>query len=317
VAKVEKVAKVPLASPSVFVSTGHQDFQVAALPGAPGHPGVLRAHPDGRRKKSRLEDDGGRRHGDQVIDPPSRDPPSASLTVRVLSRWEVGKGPFGGSSLPSLVSAVPPAAVIADHRVPDVKPAPAKPFVHPVPAPAPLPVPMSLPANGPIVKEGWEFEEIILERGSSGLGFSIAGGVDNPHVPNDNSIFITKLIPGSFLHPGRVSVSPTADAPHAFPVFLILGGAAAVDKRLSVNDIITRVNDVSVVNISHSVAVEALKRAGNRVVLQVKRKAQGVLNQVSLSSGLSTKRTSHSASFLRMTCWKWNSSKDRKGSDSR
>jgi len=47
-----------------------------------------------------------------------------------------------------------------------------------------------------------------------------------------------------------------------------------------VNDIITRVNDVSVVNISHSVAVEALKRAGNRVVLQVKRKAQGVVGQV-------------------------------------
>lgn len=46
------------------------------------------------------------------------------------------------------------------------------------------------------VKEAWEFEEIILERGSSGLGFSIAGGVDNPHVGNDSSIYITKLIPG-------------------------------------------------------------------------------------------------------------------------
>jgi hypothetical protein len=37
---------------------------------------------------------------------------------------------------------------------------------------------------------------MTLERGSSGLGFSIAGGTDNPHVDNDPSIFITKLIPG-------------------------------------------------------------------------------------------------------------------------
>ena len=65
-----------------------------------------------------------------------------------------------------------------------------------------------------------------------------------------------------------------------FKIFPIKGGAASVDKRLQVNDIILKVNDVSVVNISHSVAVEALKRAGNRVVLQVKRKVQNALHQV-------------------------------------
>ena len=69
-----------------------------------------------------------------------------------------------------------------------------------------------------------------------------AGGIDNPHIGTDTSIYITKLIPG---------------------------GAAANDKRLKVNDIITKVNDISVVNVSHAVSVEALKRAGNRVVLQV------------------------------------------------
>jgi hypothetical protein len=37
------------------------------------------------------------------------------------------------------------------------------------------------------------------------------------------------------------------------------------------------VNDVNVVNVSHSVAVEALKRAGNRVELKVKRKRAGIL----------------------------------------
>ncbi|KAJ8309910.1 hypothetical protein KUTeg_011775 [Tegillarca granosa] len=42
----------------------------------------------------------------------------------------------------------------------------------------------------------WEFEEIPLERGNTGLGFSIAGGSDNPHIGDDPSIFITKIIPG-------------------------------------------------------------------------------------------------------------------------
>ena len=41
-----------------------------------------------------------------------------------------------------------------------------------------------------------EYEEITLERGNSGLGFSIAGGTDNPHIGDDPSIFITKIIPG-------------------------------------------------------------------------------------------------------------------------
>lgn len=36
----------------------------------------------------------------------------------------------------------------------------------------------------------------LLLQGNSGLGFSIAGGTDNPHVGDDPSIFITKIIPG-------------------------------------------------------------------------------------------------------------------------
>ncbi|NXQ11441.1 DLG1 protein, partial [Peucedramus taeniatus] len=32
--------------------------------------------------------------------------------------------------------------------------------------------------------------------GNSGLGFSIAGGTDNPHIGDDASIFITKIIAG-------------------------------------------------------------------------------------------------------------------------
>ncbi|CAL8323166.1 unnamed protein product, partial [Arctogadus glacialis] len=91
----------------------------------------------------------------------------------------------------------------------------------------------------------YEYEEITLERGNSGLGFSIAGGTDNPHIGEDPSIFITKVIPG---------------------------GAAAQDGRLRVNDVILRVNDVNVCDVTHSRAVEALKEAGSLVPLYVRRR---------------------------------------------
>uniref|UniRef100_A0A4W6C9X0 Disks large homolog 1 n=1 Tax=Lates calcarifer TaxID=8187 RepID=A0A4W6C9X0_LATCA len=81
----------------------------------------------------------------------------------------------------------------------------------------------------------YEYEEITLERGNSGLGFSIAGGTDNPHIGEDPSIFITKIIPG---------------------------GAAAQNGRLRVNDCI----------VTHSGAVEALKEAGGLVRLCIRRR---------------------------------------------
>ncbi|CAO2623551.1 Disks large homolog 3, partial [Lemmus lemmus] len=82
-------------------------------------------------------------------------------------------------------------------------------------------------------------------QGNSGLGFSIAGGIDNPHVPDDPGIFITKIIPG---------------------------GAAAMDGRLGVNDCVLRVNEVDVSEVVHSRAVEALKEAGPVVRLVVRRR---------------------------------------------
>ncbi|XP_077440922.1 disks large homolog 1 isoform X5 [Vanacampus margaritifer] len=91
----------------------------------------------------------------------------------------------------------------------------------------------------------FEYEEITLERGNSGLGFSIAGGTDNPHIGEDPSIFITKIIPG---------------------------GAAAQNGRLKVNDAIVRVNETDVREVTHSGAVEALKDAGGLVRLCVRRK---------------------------------------------
>ncbi|XP_066508419.1 discs large homolog 1-like protein isoform X1 [Hoplias malabaricus] len=133
----------------------------------------------------------------------------------------------------------------------------------PPPTPASLypQSPMSVQANPPPVvvntesldsapyvngtEADYEYEEITLERGNSGLGFSIAGGTDNPHIGEDPSIFITKVIPG---------------------------GAAAQDGRLRVNDVILRVNDVDVRDVTHSKAVEALKEAGSLVRLYIRRR---------------------------------------------
>uniref|UniRef100_A0A672M0M5 Disks large homolog 1 n=1 Tax=Sinocyclocheilus grahami TaxID=75366 RepID=A0A672M0M5_SINGR len=118
--------------------------------------------------------------------------------------------------------------------------------ISPVPAETtsiPAPTLLNFQVNG--TEADYEYEEITLERGNSGLGFSIAGGTDNPHIGEDPSIFITKIIPG---------------------------GAAAQDGRLGVNDCILRVNDVDVRDVTHSNAVEALKEAGCIVRLYVRRR---------------------------------------------
>ncbi|XP_036705742.1 disks large homolog 1 isoform X3 [Balaenoptera acutorostrata] len=115
--------------------------------------------------------------------------------------------------------------------------------VLPVPAESTVILPTIPQVNG--TDADYEYEEITLERGNSGLGFSIAGGTDNPHIGDDSSIFITKII---------------------------AGGAAAQDGRLRVNDCILRVNEVDVRDVTHSKAVEALKEAGSIVRLYVKRR---------------------------------------------
>uniref|UniRef100_A0A2K5K1S8 Discs large MAGUK scaffold protein 1 n=1 Tax=Colobus angolensis palliatus TaxID=336983 RepID=A0A2K5K1S8_COLAP len=105
----------------------------------------------------------------------------------------------------------------------------------------------STQANPPPVLVNTESLETptYVSSGNSGLGFSIAGGTDNPHIGDDSSIFITKII---------------------------TGGAAAQDGRLRVNDCILRVNEVDVRDVTHSKAVEALKEAGSIVRLYVKRR---------------------------------------------
>ncbi|XP_061711097.1 disks large homolog 2-like isoform X1 [Cydia pomonella] len=84
----------------------------------------------------------------------------------------------------------------------------------------------------------WETSDVTLERGAGGLGLSIAGGETG----------------------GDVSITRIAEH-----------GAARKDGRLQIGDVLLQVNDVSVENAPHSVAVDALQKAGNVVRLRVRR----------------------------------------------
>uniref|UniRef100_A0A8C3V752 Discs large MAGUK scaffold protein 3 n=1 Tax=Catharus ustulatus TaxID=91951 RepID=A0A8C3V752_CATUS len=176
------------------------------------------------------------------------DPPS-------YGEWQheqYGYGGYGSQTLPAPGGAAPAARGKAKLGPPARDPAALKP-----PPPAPGKSAAKVNGSGP----GWWpectcssrdwYEQVRANaafdfpQGNSGLGFSIAGGIDNPHVPDDPGIFITKIIPG---------------------------GAAAMDGRLGVNDCVLRVNDVDVSEVVHSKAVEALKEAGPVVRLVVRRR---------------------------------------------
>uniref|UniRef100_A0A8C3L452 Discs large MAGUK scaffold protein 1 n=1 Tax=Chrysolophus pictus TaxID=9089 RepID=A0A8C3L452_CHRPC len=124
---------------------------------------------------------------------------------------------------------------VSHSHISPVKPTEAVPSSSPIVPVIPVP---PVPAETTVIPS-------TIPQGNSGLGFSIAGGTDNPHIGDDSGIFITKII---------------------------AGGAAAQDGRLRVNDCILRVNEVDVRDVTHSKAVEALKEAGSIVRLYVKRR---------------------------------------------
>lgn len=66
--------------------------------------------------------------------------------------------------------------------------------------------------------------EIELIKGNKGLGFSIAGGIGNQHIPGDNGIYVTKIMDG---------------------------GAAQVDGRLVVGDKLVAVRNALVSKSDH------------------------------------------------------------------
>ncbi|KAG7456907.1 hypothetical protein MATL_G00240910 [Megalops atlanticus] len=179
-----------------------------------------------------------------------KSPTKSTAKVGAAAGGWRAEGSWAARSFEKQTDAIPPSAPIIP--VIPISPVPAETTVISAPTSQANPPPVvvntdSLDAppyvNG--TEADYEYEEITLERGNSGLGFSIAGGTDNPHIGEDPSIFITKVIPG---------------------------GAAAQDGRLRVNDCILRVNDADVRDVTHSKAVEALKEAGSIVRLYVRRR---------------------------------------------
>ncbi|KAM8873621.1 disks large homolog 4-like isoform 2-T2 [Spinachia spinachia] len=170
--------------------------------------------------------------------------PNLRDSVRKSPTKSKGKGKGGGRPWPNdtyiWTTEMPPHVPLI-HHFPQIQ-------AHVQANPPPVVVNTDSVDTPPYVngtEADYEYEEITLERGNSGLGFSIAGGTDNPHIGEDPSIFITKIIPG---------------------------GAAAQNGRLRVNDCIVRVNESDVRDVTHSGAVEALKDAGGLVRLCVRRR---------------------------------------------
>jgi len=107
-------------------------------------------------------------------------------------------------------------------------------------------------------------------KGDKGLGFSIAGGIGNQHIPGDNGIYVTKIMDG---------------------------GAAQVDGRLSIGDkllnVKTKTMNKNLENVSHEDAVATLKAIVEKVVLTVQ-KAQHIVH----SASNITQNNSHSMSAM-------------------
>jgi len=92
--------------------------------------------------------------------------------------------------------------------------------------------------------------DISLSRGDTGLGFNIRGGVDNPHIPGDTGIFVTKIREN---------------------------GAAFKDGRLKEGDKIFAINGKNLIGVTHEEAVIAFTQAKDKVDLKVQHGAQDAI----------------------------------------
>lgn len=113
--------------------------------------------------------------------------------------------------------------------------------------------------------------DIDLVKGGKGLGFSIAGGIGNQHIPGDNGIYVTKIMDG---------------------------GAAQIDGRLSIGDKLVNVRtaemDKNLENVTHEEAVATLKAITDRVVLMVQKPQHLVHSNVAYMN----QNNSHSISAM-------------------
>ncbi|KAF7637114.1 hypothetical protein Mgra_00003502 [Meloidogyne graminicola] len=90
----------------------------------------------------------------------------------------------------------------------------------------------------PGVKRMELIKMINADSRSKGLGFSIAGGIGNQHIPGDDGIFVTRIIEGS---------------------------PAYFDGRLQKGDQILAVDNIIFNNVTHQFAVQTLKNTGERI----------------------------------------------------
>uniref|UniRef100_A0A1I8AT44 PDZ domain-containing protein n=1 Tax=Steinernema glaseri TaxID=37863 RepID=A0A1I8AT44_9BILA len=81
----------------------------------------------------------------------------------------------------------------------------------------------------------WEVEDIVVEKGNTGLGLSITGGIDQD---GDGHVRVSNITPG---------------------------GAVAADGRMRKDDIIIKVNSTETAQVPHELVVNALKSSGNIV----------------------------------------------------
>lgn len=93
--------------------------------------------------------------------------------------------------------------------------------------------------------KNWEIEHIVLEKGHTGLGFSITGGSDQITENGGPHVYVSDITPG---------------------------GAVAADGRIKINDIILKINNTDCTNVPHEVVVRALREPGNLVKLVLKRR---------------------------------------------
>ncbi|KHJ86425.1 PDZ/DHR/GLGF domain protein [Oesophagostomum dentatum] len=127
----------------------------------------------------------------------------------------------------------------------------------------------SVTHNGVIDNLGraWEIEDVVLEKGTTGLGFSITGGTDQPAEDGDTSIYGQRGL--GFSIAGGVGNEHVPGDTDIYVTKIIDGGAAYHDGRLGVGDRILAVDDVVLENVTHEYAVNVLKQTGTKVSLLV------------------------------------------------
>ncbi|KAG7273389.1 hypothetical protein CRUP_037451 [Coryphaenoides rupestris] len=108
--------------------------------------------------------------------------------------------------------------------------------------------------------------ELKLVKGPKGLGFSIAGGVGNQHIPGDNSIYVTKIIEG---------------------------GAAHKDGRLQIGDKLLAVNSACLEEVTHEHAVTALKNTPDVVYLKVAKPHSVFMNETFAPPDITNSYSTH------------------------